>query len=230
MSLTRAQVARTIDHTLLRTGAARLEIEGLVAEAAALEVWGVCVEGRWLEVVVPLAAPAGLRVVTVCDFPTGLGSGDDKAAEAAASVVAGADEIDVVVDPVAAASGDLASIERDIAAVRRAMDAAAAGRLLKVILETAALPLDRIGPAALAAEAGGADFVKTSTGFHPAGGATVEAVRLLADAVGGRLGIKASGGIRDAETALAMLGAGATRLGTSATRGVLDGLDPDGPG
>jgi deoxyribose-phosphate aldolase len=96
--------------------------------------------------------------------------------------------------------------------------------VLKVILETACLTDAEVLEACRVAEDAGADYVKTSTGFHPAGGATVDAVRLMHGAVGGRLGVKASGGIRDAETALAMLDAGATRLGCSATRAILDGV------
>jgi deoxyribose-phosphate aldolase len=98
--------------------------------------------------------------------------------------------------------------------------------ILKVIIETALIGPDRIGPASLAAEAGGADFIKTSTGFHPAGGATVQAVAAIAAAVGGRLRVKASGGIRTADEALAMIAAGATRLGTSHTAAILNGV-PD---
>jgi len=96
--------------------------------------------------------------------------------------------------------------------------------LLKVIIESAALTDEQIVAACEAAERAGADYVKTSTGFHPAGGASVAAVRLMATTVGGRLGVKASGGIRDAATALAMVDAGATRLGCSASRAILDGL------
>ena len=109
----------------------------------------------------------------------------------------------------------------DIAAVRASTPDEV---LLKVILETAALDDDAIVAACRVAEDVGADLVKTSTGFHPAGGATVHAVALMADAVGGRLGVKASGGIRDAATALAMVDAGATRLGCSASRQILEGV------
>ena len=114
-------------------------------------------------------------------------------------------------------------VTSEVAAVRAAIGADV---LLKVILETAVIGPDRIVPACQAAEAGGADFVKTSTGFHPAGGATVETVRAMADAVGGRLGVKAAGGIRTTEDALAMIAAGATRIGASRTAAILIGL-PD---
>ena len=121
-----------------------------------------------------------------------------------------------------AMDGDWEGVQEDIEAVRAACPAPT---VLKVIIESAALDDEQIVAACHAAEAAGADFVKTSTGFHPAGGASVEAVRLMAETVGGRLGVKASGGIRTTEAALAMVEAGATRLGLSGTRSVLEGLD-----
>lgn len=117
-------------------------------------------------------------------------------------------------------AGDADAVQAEIAAVRRA---APSPTVLKVIIESAALDDDQIVLACRAAEAAGADFVKTSTGFHPAGGASVHAVELMATTVGGRLGVKASGGIRDYETACAMIEAGATRLGVSSTDAILAG-------
>ena len=121
-----------------------------------------------------------------------------------------------------AMDGDWDGVQEDIEAVRAACPAPT---VLKVIIESASLDDEQIVAACRAAEAAGADFVKTSTGFHPAGGASVEAVRLMAETVGGRLGVKASGGIRTTEAALAMIDAGATRLGLSGTASVLEGLD-----
>jgi deoxyribose-phosphate aldolase len=120
-----------------------------------------------------------------------------------------------------ARAGEWGAVCADIAAVREVL----AGQILKVILETAVLTAEEIVAACRQAEGAGADFVKTSTGFHLAGGATVEAVSIMADAVGGRLGVKAAGGIHDAGTAQAMIEAGATRLGLSSTAAVLRGLD-----
>jgi len=157
----------------------------------------------------------------VCGFPSGAHHAAVKAAEAAASVDQGAGEIDMVIDLGRARSGDWAGVEAEIAAVRAA---APAPVVLKVIIESAVLTDDEIVAACRASEAAGADFVKTSTGFHPAGGASVGAVELMARTVGGRLGVKASGGIRTTETALAMIAAGATRLGLSASAAVLAGL------
>ena len=118
-----------------------------------------------------------------------------------------------------AIEGRAEELQAEIQAVRDAIP----GKVLKVIIESAALDDDQIVLACRAAEAAGADFVKTSTGFHPAGGASVHAVELMADTVGGRLGVKASGGIRDYETACTMIEAGATRLGVSSTDAILAG-------
>jgi len=151
-----------------------------------------------------------------------------KAHEAAHAVASGASEIDMVIDVGAALAGALDAVRSDIEAVRVAVPEA----VLKVIVESAALLSladgRTLAAVCRAAEDAGADFVKTSTGFHPAGGASVRAVALMAEAVGGRLGVKASGGIRTADDAVAMLDAGATRLGLSGTRAVLDGLSQAG--
>ena len=128
----------------------------------------------------------------------------------------------MVIDLGAAKAGDFDAVQSDIAAVRAA---APAPTVLKVIIESAALTDDEIVGTCRAAEAAGADFVKTSTGFHPAGGATAHAVALMAQTVGGRLGVKASGGVRTGAAAREMIAAGATRLGLSGTAAVLDGLD-----
>jgi deoxyribose-phosphate aldolase len=127
----------------------------------------------------------------------------------------------MVIDLGAARDGRWAQVTAEVAAVRAGIGPSV---LLKVIIESALIGPGRIVPACQAAEAGGADFVKTSTGFHKAGGASVEAVAAMAAAVGGRLGVKASGGIRTADDALAMIAAGATRIGASATEAILDGL------
>ena len=140
--------------------------------------------------------------------------------EAQAAVEQGAAELDLVVNLGAIAASQWMALEREVAQVKRAVD----GTVVKVILESALWDPASLTQACRAAEAGGADYVKTSTGFHPAGGASIDAVALMRATVGDRLGIKASGGIRDAATALALVEAGATRLGCSATRAILDGL------
>jgi deoxyribose-phosphate aldolase len=224
--LTRGQLAALVDHTLLKPEATPADVAALVAEAEELGVYAVCVSPSMVPVAVAAGAP-GLRVAAVAGFPSGKHVSSVKAQEAAAAVASGASEIDMVIDVGAALAGDLDAVRSDIEAVR----AAVPGAVLKVIVESALL-LDRANGRTLAdvcraAEDAGADFVKTSTGFHPSGGASVRAVALMSETVGGRLGVKASGGIRTAADALGMLSAGATRLGLSGTRAVLDGLGDD---
>ncbi len=218
---TRAQVAAVVDHTLLKPEATIAEVAATAAEAAALGVYAVCVSPS----MVAHANTAGVRVAAVAGFPSGKHLPVMKAREATLAVASGAGEIDMVIDIGAAVAGDVDAVRSEIAAVRVAVPTA----VLKVIVESAVLLMlageQTLADVCRAAEDAGADFVKTSTGFHPAGGASVAAVALMADAVGGRLGVKASGGIRTAADALAMLDAGATRLGLSGTRAVLDGLD-----
>jgi len=163
----------------------------------------------------------GLVVATVCGFPSGKHTSAVKAREAAGAVAAGADEVDMVIDIGAVRAGQWVAVEADILAVRAAVPAT---RVLKVIIESAALDDAVVVAACRAAESAGADFVKTSTGFHPAGGASEHAVKLMAATVEGRLGVKASGGIRTAEQALRLVAAGATRLGLSASRQILSEL------
>jgi deoxyribose-phosphate aldolase len=217
---TRAQVAALVDHTLLKPEATAADVGAVAAEAAALGVYAVCVSPS----MVREANSAGVRVAAVAGFPSGKHLPGLKACEAALAVAAGAAEIDMVIDVGAALAGDVDAVRSEIAAVR----AAVPGAVLKVIVESAALLTladeQLLADVCRAAQDAEADFVKTSTGFHPAGGASPAAVALMADTVGGRLGIKASGGIRTAADALAMLDAGATRLGLSGTRAVLDGL------
>ncbi|MBX9980111.1 MAG: deoxyribose-phosphate aldolase [Mycobacterium gordonae] len=218
---TRRQLAAMVDHTLLKPEASEADVAALVAEGVDLGVYAVCVSPS----MVPFAvAHGGVRVAAVAGFPSGKHLSAIKAQEAAAAVAAGAVEVDMVIDVGAALTGRFDAVRADVAAVR----AAAAGAVLKVIVESAvllALGDERaLADVCRAAEDAGADFVKTSTGFHPAGGASVRAVEVMAATVGGRLGVKASGGIRSATDALAMLDAGATRLGLSGTRAVLDGL------
>jgi deoxyribose-phosphate aldolase len=218
---TRAQLAALVDHTLLKPEATAADVAALVAEAAELGVYAVCVSPS----MVPAAVGAGgVRVAAVAGFPSGKHVSAVKAHEAAQAVASGAGEIDMVIDVGAAVAGAVDAVRSDIEAVRLAVPEA----VLKVIVESAVLLSGADGrtlaAVCRAAEDAGADFVKTSTGFHPAGGASVRAVALMAETVGGRLGVKASGGIRSAADAVAMLDAGATRLGLSGTRAVLDGL------
>jgi deoxyribose-phosphate aldolase len=226
VAYSRADVAAVVDHTLLKPEATEADVTALVAEAVDLGVYAVCVSPTMVATAKSFGAP-DLKIASVVGFPSGKHVSAIKAQEAALAVAAGAVEVDMVIDVGAALSGLFDRVRADIAAVREAVDDTV---VLKVIVESAAL-LSLGGEQTLidacrAAKDAGADFVKTSTGFHPAGGASVRAVELMAATVGDGLGVKASGGIRTAADATAMLDAGATRLGLSGTRAVLDGLDP----
>jgi deoxyribose-phosphate aldolase len=215
----RSQLASIIDHTLLKPEATVAEVEALCAEATALGVAAVCVSPTMLPLTAP--PPPTIDIATVIGFPGGNDSTEAKVAEATQAVADGATELDMVIALDALKAQEWAAVGADIAAV---VAVAGIGHPVKVILETAILTDDEITLACAAAESSGASYVKTSTGFHPAGGATEAAVHLMARTVGGRLGVKASGGIRDTATALRMVNAGATRLGCSATKAILDGL------
>ena len=216
----RDEVAALVDHTLLKPEATEADVVELAGEAAALGVFAICVSPS----MVPTAKPVSVqKLCAVVGFPSGKHLSAIKAEEARLAIEAGADEIDMVIDVGAALQGDVDSVRADVAAVRAAVGT---DPLLKVIVESAALLLlgdeQTLRAACRAAVDGGADFVKTSTGFHPAGGASVRAVEVMAT-VG--VQVKASGGIRTAADAVAMLDAGATRLGLSGTRAVLDGFN-----
>jgi deoxyribose-phosphate aldolase len=218
MSPTRSEVAGMIDHTLLKPEAAAEQVSETVAEALSLGAYAVCVSPSQL----PLKGTGPLKVAAVCGFPSGAHKAEVKAAEAARSVANGADEIDMVINLALATTGQFDAVQEEIAAVRTAVPTPV---VLKVIIESAALTDAQIVGVCKAAEAAGADFVKTSTGFHPAGGASAHAVELMSKTVDGHLGVKASGGIRSTETALEMIDVGATRLGLSGTAQILAGLD-----
>ena len=219
----RSQLAKMIDHTLLKPEATVADVISLCEQAAELGTYSVCVSPTF---VVTAAANVsnGIKVATVCGFPSGKHESSVKAAEAKLSAQQGADEIDMVIDLGRAIMGDWDYIQSDVAAVR----AATMGKVLKVILETAALTDEQIAEACRRCEAAGADFVKTATGFHPSGGADVRAIKVMHETVGGRLGIKASGGIKTAEFAQELIAAGATRLGLSGSRAILDGVAATG--
>lgn len=219
-TLTRAELAQMIDHTLLAPEATDEDVNRLCAEANELGVHAVCISPSRLPLTPGVLDPS-IAVAAVAGFPSGAHLASVKAAEAAAAVTAGATEVDMVIDLGLAMDDRWKPVTAEIAAVRAAVGSAV---LLKVIIEAAVIGPSRIAPACSAAESGGADYVKTSTGFHPAGGATVAAVSAMAAAVGGRLGVKASGGIRTTEKALEMIDAGATRIGASHSAAILEGL------
>ena len=211
-------IAQYIDHTLLKPEATKTDIKKLISEATRLGTYSVCVSPSML----PLSLPDGcnLKIAAVCGFPSGKHAPIVKALEAAMAVAKGADEIDAVIDIGHAKAHDYLAIEKEIGIIRAAIPSPT---VLKVIIESAVLTDAEIVRTGEAAAVAGADFVKTSTGFHPAGGATVHAVALMAETVGKDLGVKASGGIRTYQDAVAMLEAGATRLGVSQTQAIIQG-------
>lgn len=212
-------LAPFIDHTLLKMDARAADIARLCEEAAEHRFFSVCVNGGWVRRCREWLTGTPVKVCAVVGFPLGAGTTRAKAYEAAAAVEDGAAEIDMVVAVGRLLDGDREAVERDIAAVVQAVQG---GALVKAILETGMLPDALKAEACRIAEAAGVDFVKTSTGFGP-GGATEADVRLLRAAVSPRVGVKASGGVRDAATAMRLLQAGANRIGTSAGVAIVKG-------
>ena len=218
-------IGRFLDYTLLKPEATRDDVLKLCDAAAAAGMWAVCVNGAWVSSCVQRLRGTGVRVAAVVGFPLGAGAGVAKAAEAAIAAADGAAELDMVVPLGAAKAGDWGAVADDVAQVV----SAAKGLLVKAIIESAVLTADQITRACDAAVAAGAGFVKTSTGFHPSGGASLEAGRLMRTAVGPSIGVKASGGVRTSEQALAMLAAGASRIGLSSTAGLHAIVGPSAP-
>ncbi|MBP5217068.1 MAG: deoxyribose-phosphate aldolase [Bacilli bacterium] len=199
-----------IDHTLLRPNALPAEIEHLCEEAKTYDFMSVCVNPFFVPLAKKLLSGTDVKVCTVIGFPLGANDPAIKAAEAKKAVEDGAEEIDMVQNISMAKAHDYAFIEKEIRLIKEAC----CGKLLKVILETCLLEPEEIRECSLAAKRAGADFVKTSTGFSK-GGATVEAVKIMREAVGPEMGVKASGGIHTREQMLALIEAGASRIGAS---------------
>ncbi|MGD8453537.1 MAG: deoxyribose-phosphate aldolase [Phycisphaerae bacterium] len=225
---TRTTLARTIDHTLLKPEATAAQIDCLCDECREFNFYAACVNPVWVARCVERLAGSGTCVASVVGFPLGATTPAAKALEARLAVEQGAAEVDMVVNLGALIAGEEATVAEDIAAVVEAARGANPHALVKVILETRALTDEQIILGCRCAVEAGAHFVKTSTGFHAGGGATVEHVALLHKHAG-NLGVKAAGGIRDLPTAQAMLAAGATRLGMSASIAVVEAL-PAEPG
>ncbi len=208
-----AEIAKMIDHTLLKPDATQDQIAQLCYEARKYGFAAVCVNPTWVKLCSQLLKGSPVRVCTVVGFPLGATPTEVKAYEAQQAIDDGATEVDMVINIGALKSKDYALVERDIATVARTCHAG--GAILKVILETALLTDEEKVIACQLAKAAGADFVKTSTGFGP-GGATVHDVELMRRVVGPEMGVKAAGGIRSYQDAKAMIAAGATRIGASA--------------
>jgi deoxyribose-phosphate aldolase len=219
MRMNPEQLAGLIDHTLLSASAVQADIERLCAEAKQYGFAAVCVNPCWVPLAAQRLADSGIGIATVVGFPLGANRSAVKAAEAMDAIRAGATEIDMVMNIGAFKSGDYAAALQDVKAVA---DACKGRAMLKVIIETCYLTEDEKKRAALLCREAGADFVKTSTGFGTAG-ATVEDVALIRAVVGPGMGIKASGGIRDAAFARQLVAAGANRLGASASVAIVGG-------
>lgn len=211
-------LASYIDHTLLKATATLADIRTLCEEAREHSFYAVCINPVFIPHARAWLEGSDVKVATVCGFPLGAISSEQKALEARLSAEAGADEIDMVIHIGSALAGDWDAVEADVRAVRRAVPE----QVLKVIIETCYLSDEQKRLATEAAVQGGADFVKTSTGFGT-GGATVDDVRLMAEVIAGRAGLKAAGGVRTPADAQAMIEAGATRLGTSGGVGLVSG-------
>lgn len=221
MSHTPEQIAACIDHTLLKPEATAAQIEKLCAEARKYHFASVCIHPSRVGQAVRLLRKSGVATCTVVGFPFGTNTTEAKSFEAEQALGLGATEIDMVLNIGAIKDGNEGLVARDIRAVARTVHAAQG--ILKVILETALLTDDEKRRACQIAKRAGADFVKTSTGFSTAG-ATVADVRLMRETVGPKMGVKAAGGVRSLADAVAMLDAGATRLGTSAGVAIMQGL------
>jgi deoxyribose-phosphate aldolase len=214
-------LAKHIDHTLLKAEATQTEILRLCDEAVAYGFHAVCVNDRWLSLVADRLQETPVQVAGVVSLPLGADTTKIKTAQAQDAVYAGADEIDMVADLAAIVEGDARYLLHQLMTVRRVCRIMRPPVLLKIIIESAALTHDQKVFACQIAQEAGVDYVKTSTGYHPAGGATVEDVRLLKENAP-KCKVKAAGGIKTAQQALAMLNAGADRIGTSAGVRIMD--------
>lgn len=200
-----------IDHTILKADATSEMVRSLCEEAREYKFAAVCVNPTHIKYCKELLKDSGVKVATVIGFPLGANTSETKAFETKDAIEKGADEVDMVINIGALKDKNYDLVKNDIEAVVKAASGAA---IVKVIIETSLLTDDEKKKVCQLALDAGADFVKTSTGFST-GGATIEDVKLMKSVVGDNMGIKASGGVRDKETAEAMIQAGATRLGTS---------------
>lgn len=219
MELTTAELARYLDHTNLKPNATQADIKQTCQEAKKYQTASVCVNAHWIPLVKEQLTGSPVNPIAVVGFPLGATSTAAKVAEAQDAMNAGAEEIDMVINIGELLSNNDTFVQSDIAALSAVVHQE--NKLLKVIIETSFLDNDQIVKACQLAEAAQADFVKTSTGFSSAG-AKVADVALMRKTVGDRLGVKASGGIHSRQEALAMIEAGASRLGVSATVKILE--------
>ena len=228
-NISEKELASRIDHTLLDAAATRERIVQLCRDAQSYGFHAVCVNGRWVSLAAELLAGSKVCVAGVVSLPLGADSTAIKVAQAKEAVFAGADEIDMVADLASIIESDSRYLLDQLRAVLRICRSMRPAVLLKVIIESAALTTEQKVFACQIAQEAGVDFLKTSTGLHPAGGATVEDIRLMKQTAPA-CKIKAAGGIRTAAQALEMLGAGAERIGTSCGVKILSELRAGGLG
>lgn len=217
--MTTAQLAKMIDHTLLRADATQSEINQLTEEAKRYQFASVCVNPGWVSYAAEQLQGSGVDICTVIGFPLGASTSETKAFETTDAIAKGATEVDMVINISALKDGKDDYVEQDIRAV---VEAAAGKALVKVIIETCLLTDEEKVRACQAAVRAGADFVKTSTGFST-GGATPEDIALMRRTVGPDMGVKASGGVRSLEDMQKMIEAGATRIGASSGVKIMQG-------
>jgi len=211
------KLAQMIDHTLLAPEATMADVERLCVEAIDLQVGAICISPSLLPLTTGLL-PSSIKTAAVVGFPSGAHNPSVKSREAQQACEHGANEIDMVVNLALVSSANWSALTDEVSVVRAAIPS---GVILKAIIESALWSDEQIVGVCSAAVRGGADFVKTSTGFHKSGGASLSAVRLMRKTVGETIGVKASGGIRTYADAIAMIEAGASRIGASASRAIL---------
>lgn len=218
------ELNRMIDHTILKADATKDDVMKIIEEAKNYHFYSVCINPTWVSMAAKELKGAPVAVCTVIGFPLGATTSEVKAFEVKNAIENGADEVDMVINIGELKDGNYDKVQKDIEAV---VAAAKDQALVKVIIETSLLEREEKIKACELAKAAGADFVKTSTGFST-GGATVEDVKLMRETVGPEMGVKASGGIHNAKEAMAMIEAGATRLGASSGVAIMNGLSGTG--
>ena len=222
---TKEQLAKYFDHTLLDSVATETDIRRLCDETLKYGFYSACVQPRWVSLCADILHGTDVKVVSVAGFPFGTDSPRIKALQAQEVIMAGADEVDMVVDLAAVVAGDIQRLQDDIGAVLKVCHSMSPKVTLKVIIEAAVLNEDQIRFACQTAQTVGVDFVKSSTGFHKAGGACLDDVRLMIESAP-NCRVKASGGIRTTEQALAFIEAGASRIGASASVEMIEQFNP----
>jgi deoxyribose-phosphate aldolase len=223
MPESKKELARYIDHSLLSPTATEAQIRVHCQEAIKYGFCSVCVQPRWVDLCADLLHPNGVKVCTVAGFPLGANMARVKAYDADLAIASGADEIDMVADLASIIAGDEGYLLNDVRTVLKVCQSVRPFVTLKVIIESAALTDEQIVFASRTIELAGADFIKTSTGLHPAGGAKLEHVSLIAQSAP-KCKIKAAGGVRTTADTLAMIQAGASRIGATRSIDIVNGF------